>query len=189
NAGGGEVIGALADVTAPKAEGQQQLDRLPEQFVPRVAKQLLRLGVDQDDGAGAVDHDQGVREGLQQRPQGLLRPGHRHRYLRRRREWLRGGGNAILRPGRRRSANAGQSLQYGGGLPVRGFQLLLLVVHRRVLLDSGFIHGRPLRRAGSPTRGSGTRKDARPAGAAAPVASSSISTATASGAASPRASS
>jgi hypothetical protein len=49
-----------------EALGHQNLDRLSEQFVPRMPEQPLGLRIDEYDAASLVDDDDGVRSGLEQ---------------------------------------------------------------------------------------------------------------------------
>jgi len=50
----------MAGMHTAKTLRHQNLHLLPEKLFPRVAEQTLRLGVDQNDLAGAVGDDHGV---------------------------------------------------------------------------------------------------------------------------------
>src|SRR5437870_5051766 len=62
----GEKARSVLRMPATKALRREDLDRLPQQLLALVTKQLLYLRVDQDDLAGPIDDDHGVRRGLQQ---------------------------------------------------------------------------------------------------------------------------
>ena len=64
----------MAGVKAAEPFGDEDLDGLPEEFVPVVAEHPLGLGVDQLDPAVRPDDDHGVGGRLQQRPEPLLDP-------------------------------------------------------------------------------------------------------------------
>ena len=66
--GGGEVRLATPRMAVGGVVRDEDLDRLAQQFVAPVPEQRLDLGVDQHDGAGPVDADDGVGCELQQRP-------------------------------------------------------------------------------------------------------------------------
>jgi hypothetical protein len=66
DAGAPDVVGAAAHVARPEAVGNEQLDRLPQQLVARVAEELLGLAVDQDDLPLPVGDHHGVRGRLQE---------------------------------------------------------------------------------------------------------------------------
>src|SRR5262245_2624240 len=69
----GKVAAAVNWMLAAKALGHQQLHRLIEQFLARIAKEFLGLRVDQDNLAAAVDNHHGIRGGLQEPAELLLR--------------------------------------------------------------------------------------------------------------------
>ncbi|GGW12260.1 hypothetical protein GCM10010501_11580 [Streptomyces libani subsp. rufus] len=55
-----------------EAAGDEEFDGVAEEFFAAVAEEGFRLGVDQADGAGAVDNDPGVRGRFQQPPEPSL---------------------------------------------------------------------------------------------------------------------
>jgi hypothetical protein len=56
-----EVASAVSDMLAPETVGQKGFHRLAQEFVPVVPEQLLSQGVDQNNDAGSVNHDDGIR--------------------------------------------------------------------------------------------------------------------------------
>ncbi len=69
----GEELLTVLDVLFPETCRDKDLDGLPEEFVPVVREELLRLGVDQDDLPRLVHDDQGRRGGLHDQAETLLR--------------------------------------------------------------------------------------------------------------------
>src|SRR5712675_2079762 len=56
----------MGGMLAPKALGNEHLDRLTDKLVPLVAEQLLGLRVDENDAPLAIDDYDGVRSGLEE---------------------------------------------------------------------------------------------------------------------------
>ena len=71
--GSAEEPGAVPRMGSAKAIGNEDLDPLPDEFLPGVSEEPLRLGVDQHDAPVLVDDDHGVRSGLQQVLESFLR--------------------------------------------------------------------------------------------------------------------
>lgn len=69
----------MAWMGLPEPLGQEEFHRLAQHFVSRIAEQPLGLGVDEDDGAGLVDHDNRIRRRLQQVAMVLVRTAARSR--------------------------------------------------------------------------------------------------------------
>src|SRR5207253_2103925 len=59
----------VVSVRPAHALRQKHLDRLAQEFLPRVTKQALELGVDQDNVATAVDGDDRIGSGFEQTAQ------------------------------------------------------------------------------------------------------------------------
>ena len=70
----GDVPGAALRVARPDGVGDEQLDRLADEFAAGVAEQPLGLGVDEHDLAAGVDPDDRVRRSLQQADRELIWP-------------------------------------------------------------------------------------------------------------------
>ena len=62
----GKVAVPMTRMLGPEALGHQHFDRLAEQFLARIAKQLLGLGIDQHDRPGLVDDDHRIGRRLQE---------------------------------------------------------------------------------------------------------------------------
>src|SRR4029077_11949673 len=68
-----EKTSSVSRVCTAEPLGNEDFDRLAQQFLARVAKELLSLGIDEDDPAILVNNYDGIGSGFEQSAKFLLR--------------------------------------------------------------------------------------------------------------------